>query len=36
MNLQHALETVRPVIEGLGHTGDGAVVQIIATPETMR
>lgn len=25
-------ETVRSVIEGPGHTGDGAVVQIIATP----
>jgi len=26
----HELETVRPVVEGPGHTGDGAVVQIIA------
>ena len=25
-------ETIRPVIEGPGHTGDGAVVQVIATP----
>ena len=36
MNIHHALETVRPVVEGSGHTGDGAVVQIIATPEATR
>ncbi len=30
LDLEHALETVRPVVEGSGHTGDGAVVQLIA------
>ena len=34
MNIHHALETVRPVVEGSGHTGEGAVVQVIATPDT--
>ena len=27
---EHELETVRPVVEGSGHTGDGAVVQVVA------
>ena len=30
LDLEHAIEFVRPVIEGPGHTGDGAVVQVIA------
>ncbi len=30
LTFEHAIETVRPVIEGSGHTGDGAVVQVIA------
>lgn len=32
MEFVHGREFVRPVIEGPGHTGDGAVVQVIATP----
>lgn len=28
--IESGIETVRPVIEGAGHTGDGAVVQLIA------
>ena len=31
LEIVHGLETVRPVVEGPGHTGDGAVVQVIAT-----
>jgi len=27
---EHRAEFVRPVVEGPGHTGDGAVVQVIA------
>jgi SAM-dependent methyltransferase len=30
LTFEHGLETVRPVLEGTGHTGDGAVVQVIA------
>lgn len=30
LELLHAVELVRPVLEGPGHTGDGAVVQVIA------
>jgi len=30
MEIVSGLETVRPVIEGPGHTGDGAVVQVVA------
>ena len=30
----HGLETVRTVVEGPGHTGDGAVVQFIARKPT--
>lgn len=30
LSFEHELETVRPVVEGSGHTGDGAVVQVIA------
>lgn len=30
LEILHGLETVRPVVEGPGHTGDGAVVQVIA------
>ena len=30
LEILHGMELVRPVIEGPGHTGDGAVVQIIA------
>ncbi len=32
LEIVHGVELVRPVIEGSGHTGDGAVVQVIATP----
>ena len=32
MEIVSGRELVRPVIEGPGHTGDGAVVQVIATP----
>lgn len=32
MTFQSGEERVRPVIEGPGHTGDGAVVQVIASP----
>ncbi|MGI9609270.1 MAG: SAM-dependent methyltransferase [Acidimicrobiia bacterium] len=32
MNIVRGEELVRPVLEGPGHTGDGAVVQVIATP----
>lgn len=31
LDIGHAVETVRPVVEGIGHTGDGAVVQVVAT-----
>lgn len=31
LEIVHGVETVRSVIEGPGHTGDGAVVQVIAT-----
>jgi hypothetical protein len=27
---EHAVETERPVVEGVGHTGQGAVVQVLA------
>lgn len=30
MRFDHGVETIRPVVEGPGHTGDGAVVQVIA------
>ena len=30
LEFEHRAEFVRPVIEGPGHTGDGAVVQVIA------
>lgn len=30
LEMTHAVETVRSVIEGQGHTGDGAVVQVVA------
>ncbi len=33
MTITEGRETVRPVIEGPGHTGDGSVVQVIATPD---
>ena len=33
MRFDWAVETVRPVVEGPGHTGDGAVVQVIAVPD---
>ncbi len=33
MRFEWATETVRSVVEGPGHTGDGAVVQVIAVPE---
>lgn len=29
--IESGIETVRPVIEGAGHTGEGAVVQLVAT-----
>lgn len=32
MHFEHGVEIVRSVVEGPGHTGDGAVVQVIATP----
>ncbi len=32
MEIVSGRELVRPVVEGPGHTGDGAVVQVIATP----
>lgn len=32
LSMLHAVETVRPVHEGPGHTGDGAVVQVVALP----
>ncbi len=32
MTIEHGIEKIRPVIEGPGHTGVGAVVQVIATP----
>ena len=31
MKIDHGVETVRNVLEGPGHTGEGAVVQVIAT-----
>lgn len=31
LEIVHGIETVRSVVEGPGHTGDGAVVQVIAT-----
>lgn len=31
LTIEHGIETVRPVVEGAGHTGDGAVVQIVAS-----
>ena len=31
LNIEHGLELVRSVVEGPGHTGDGAVVQVICT-----
>ena len=34
MTIQTGQELVRSVIEGPGHTGDGAVVQVIARPAT--
>jgi SAM-dependent methyltransferase len=30
MDIEFGRETVRPVVEGSGHTGDGAVVQVVA------
>jgi SAM-dependent methyltransferase len=33
MRIESGRETVRPVVEGPGHTGDGAVVQVIAVPD---
>lgn len=30
MTIIHGAELIRPVVEGTGHTGDGAVVQVIA------
>ena len=33
MTVKLGAETVRPVIEGSGHTGDGAVVQVIAVAD---
>lgn len=32
MTIISGVETVRPVLEGPGHTGEGAVVQVVATP----
>lgn len=32
MQFSHGVELVRPVIEGIGHSGDGAVVQVVASP----
>lgn len=34
MRFLHQTETVRSVVEGPGHTGDGAVVQVIAVPDS--
>lgn len=34
MSIIDGTETVRSVIEGPGHTGDGAVVQVIAVPDS--
>ena len=34
LNIIEGREIVRPVIEGPGHTGDGAVVQVVAQPST--
>lgn len=31
LTIEHGAEFVRPVIEGPGHTGDGAVVQVLAS-----
>jgi len=31
LNIEHGVELVRAINEGPGHTGDGAVVQVIAT-----
>lgn len=36
MEIDHGVETVRFVGEGRGHTGDGAVVQVIATSAESR
>ncbi len=36
MNFEHGVEFVRSVVEGPGHTGDGAVVQVIASPSGSR
>jgi hypothetical protein len=33
MRIESGVETVRPVVEGRGHTGDGSVVQVVAVPE---
>lgn len=33
MRIETGVETVRPVVEGRGHTGDGAVVRVIAIRE---
>jgi len=33
LTIEHGRELLRPVVEGRGHTGDGAVVQIIAKRE---
>lgn len=30
LTMVHGVETVRPVVEGTGHRGDGAVVQVVA------
>ncbi len=32
MSVTHGVEMIRPVVEGTGHSGDGAVVQVIASP----
>lgn len=32
MRIEHGEELVRSVVEGPGHTGDGAVVQVVAVP----
>lgn len=34
LTIEHGAEFVRRVVEGPGHTGDGAVVQVIATRRT--
>jgi SAM-dependent methyltransferase len=36
MNFEHGVEFVRSVVEGPGHTGDGAVVQVIASASESR